>query len=187
MEKVRPGGDGLERPLVIRRSPGIITALFPYWRPLICSGVRTRTVIVDTKGNFMKATGVVLALIAVLAAAGCATTKEPAAVSGEYLVERDGLWYEAASEEPFSGVMVEYWPGGEKKVEAELIDGRVHGRLTEWDEDGQLASQVEYRDGELHGEAVAWYENGQKLAEVEFIDGEEVSRREWDEEGNPIE
>jgi len=134
----------------------------------------------------MKSTGVVLMIVAVLAAAGCATTKEPTVVDGEYLVERDGLWYELDSEDPFTGVMAEYWPGGEKKVEAELVDGKVHGRLTEWYEDGQEASRAEYVDGELHGEAAAWYEDGQKMAEVEFIDGEEVSRREWDVEGNPI-
>ena len=127
-----------------------------------------------------------IGLLAVAMAAGCALTEDRTVVDGRYLVERDGLWYEIDSEEPFTGTMAEYWPGGEKKAEAELVDGRVHGRLTEWYEDGQEASRAEYRDGQLHGEAVAWYEDGQKMAEVEFIDGEEVGRREWDEEGNPI-
>jgi len=135
----------------------------------------------------MKISRAAIALLAVLAAAGCATTNEPMVVDGNYLVERDGLWYEVDSEGPYTGVMVEYWPGGEKKAEAELVGGRVHGRLTEWYEDGQEASRAEYRDGILHGEAAAWYEDGQKLAEVEFVDGEEVSRREWDAEGDPIE
>ncbi|MDP8236610.1 MAG: hypothetical protein P9M08_09515 [Candidatus Erginobacter occultus] len=134
----------------------------------------------------MRVMSVATVLLTILAAAGCATTKEPVVLTGEYLVERDGIWYEIDSEEPFTGMMAEYWPGGEKKVEAELVGGQVHGRLTEWYEDGQEASRAEYRDGQLYGEAVAWYEDGQKLAEVEFIDGEEVSRREWDEEGNPI-
>ncbi len=134
----------------------------------------------------MKIMRAAIALLAVLAAAGCATTNEPMVVDGNYLVERDGLWYELDSEEPYTGTMAVYWPGGEKKAEAELVDGKVHGRLTEWYPDGQEASRSEYRDGQLHGEAVAWYEDGRKLAEVEFIDGEEVARREWDEEGNPI-
>ena len=135
----------------------------------------------------MKATSAAIALLAVLAAAGCALTKKPAVVAGEYLVERDGLWYEIDSEEPFTGMMAEYWPGGEKKAEGELLDGKVNGKVTEWYEDGGMKSETGYRAGVLQGMATGWYENGRKQAEVEFADGEEVSRREWDEEGNPVE
>lgn len=127
-----------------------------------------------------------VAVLAMVLAAGCATTKGPAVVDGAMLVERDGLWYEIDSEAPFTGTMAEYWPGGEKKVEAELLDGKVNGKVTEWYENGQEASETEYRDGKLHGKATGWYENGQKRAEVEFNEGEETSRQEWDEAGNLI-
>lgn len=63
----------------------------------------------------------------------------------------------------------------------------MHGQVTEWYEDGGKASETEYRESELHGTAVGWDEEGRKLAEVEFSGGEEISRQEWDEEGNPVE
>ncbi len=134
----------------------------------------------------MKMLNIAIVLLMVLVAAGCATTREPVVLTGENLVERDGLWYQVQAEKPFTGMMAEYWPGGEKKVEAELVDGQVSGRLSEWHEDGRKSSQTEYREGKLHGKAISWYDNGQKQAEVEFQEGEEISRREWDEEGNPI-
>jgi antitoxin component YwqK of YwqJK toxin-antitoxin module len=134
----------------------------------------------------MKVLSVAMALAAVLVSAGCASTKDPGVLDGDMLVERDGLWYEIDSEEPFTGKTAEYWPGGEKMMEGELVDGRVDGKVTEWYEEGEKKSETEYRGGELHGKAVGWYENGQKQAEVEFSDGEEVGRQEWDEDGNPI-
>ncbi len=134
----------------------------------------------------MRVLGAAVILAVILAAAGCAATKGPGVVAGDRLVERDGLWYETGSSEPFTGTMVEYWPGGGKKAEIELVGGRVHGKMTEWYEDGGKASETEYHEGELHGTAVGWDEEGRKLAEVEFSGGEEVGRREWDEEGNPV-
>ena len=134
----------------------------------------------------MKVLNIAIAVLTVLAVAGCATTKEPVVLTGEGLVERDGLWYEVGAKEPFTGMMSEYWPGGEKKVEAELVGGQMHGWLKEWYEDGQKVSQADYQEGKLHGKAIGWYDNGQKQAEVEFQEGEEINRQEWDEEGNSI-
>lgn len=132
----------------------------------------------------MKVLNTAAVMAVILAVSGCALTKGPGVLEGDRLVERDGLWYEVDAGEPFTGTMVEYWPGGGKQAEAELVGGRVHGKVTEWYEDGRKASETEYREGELHGKAVGWDENGQKQAVVEFSAGEEVGRQEWDEEGN---
>ncbi len=151
----------------------------------VCFGRRVRME-APKREKMTKVMSVALAMMTLLAAGGCALIKEPV-VDGGMLVERDGLWYELDSEKPFTGMMAEYWPGGEKKAEGELLDGQVNGKVIEWYEGGGMKSQTEYRGGELQGTAIGWYENGRKQAEVEFVDGEEVSRREWDEEGNPIE
>jgi hypothetical protein len=110
----------------------------------------------------MKVMSVATALLTILAAAGCATTKEPVVLTGEYLVERDGIWYEIDSEEPFTGMMAEYWPGGEKKVEVELVGGKVHGRLTD---DHRAPLSLRRPDGEEPGNPLPAAFAGRKVVQ----------------------
>lgn len=109
----------------------------------------------------MKALNVAMAmtLAVVFAVAGYG---EQRVVKKNRLVLRGYLYYEITSEEPFTGIAVSYWPNGQKKTE------------------------YEYRDGKNHGKDIAWYENGQKMWEKEYCVGHLVSRKRWDEYGNPV-
>jgi len=79
------------------------------------------------------------------------------------LLTKDGLKYERDTNELFSGLVAAYWENGHK-----------------WHE-------KEYRAGKLHGKAFTWYgENGQRQSEIEYRDGVEISRIEWDTNGNLI-
>ena len=60
------------------------------------------------------------------------------------------------------------------------------GTWTFWHSNGQIKKQGEFRDGKKEGKWKAWYANGQKAEEAEYWDDAEVSRIEWDTNGNPI-
>ena len=126
------------------------------------------------------------------------------------LVERDGLMYEGDSETPFTGVVVEkhengqksleqpfkdgkeegpytFWhANGQKSAEGTFKDGKPEGPGTGWHENGQKKVEATYKDGELEGLVTWWHANGQKAKELTFKDGTDVSKTEWDEEGNEI-
>lgn len=95
-----------------------------------------------------------------LAVAGCG---EPKVVESNQLLDRDGLKYELDSGKPFTGVAMEHWPNGQKKV------------------------RVKYREGRLQGKLEGWYQNGQKMIEGEYRDGVTIRYQEWDREGNRTE
>ena len=76
------------------------------------------------------------------------------------LVERDGLWYEVNSDEPFTGG---WFSSGDERAEGEFLAGKKHGKWTEWDEFGGTKRETEYRSGE------------------------KISEKQWDDAGNLIE
>ena len=101
-------------------------------------------------------------------------------------VERGGLRYEVNSETPFTGVAVDKYENGQKKVEGTWKDGKEDGLRTRWHKNGKKALELTYKDGKKVGLATAWYENGQKAAEKTHKDGKVVSETKWDEEGNAL-
>ena len=84
------------------------------------------------------------------------------AVDFSKLIERDGLMYEGDSETPFTGVAVDEWRRGKKWFNSP------------------------YKDGKPEGLTTVWHPNGEKASELTYKDGKEVSKTEWDEEGNEI-
>jgi antitoxin component YwqK of YwqJK toxin-antitoxin module len=82
------------------------------------------------------------------------------------LVNRDDLWYEANSDEPFTGREVWYWPNGNTKDEMLWRDGMPHGKSTTWYENGQKIFEGEYRNGTPYGIWTKWNEDGEKISET---------------------
>ena len=102
-------------------------------------------------------------------------------------VERGGLRYEVNSETPFTGVAVDKYENGQKKVEGTWKDGKEEGLMTRWHENGQKEAEGTFKDGKRKGLVTSWYENGQKKHEVTWKDGKKLSGTYWDEEGNEVE
>ena len=123
-----------------------------------------------------------VALVTCGAAAECRAQR---LVGWDDLVMRDGLWYEADSEIPFTGVAVEYRPGGQKAAEIEIRYGIVEGKAVTWHENGRKQSEGELRNGREHGEWTFWHENGEVEAEIEYENGNVISGEVWDERGYP--
>ena len=118
----------------------------------------------------MKTWSTVLCAAALLG--GCSGKKDPEVDAPKVVVEapkvvvdydqlerRDGLRY--FEEKPFTGVTVRKYPNGQKKEEGT------------------------FKDGKLHGLETGWYSNGQKSWETTYEDGQLISRKDWDEDGNP--
>ena len=103
-----------------------------------------------------------LGLLLVMGMVGCGGAAPDWVSEDGKWVERDGLIYEANSETPFTGVRVDKYENGQKKLEGTLKDGKREGLAT------------------------SWHENGKKKAEATFMDGKVVSETKWDEEGNEI-
>jgi D-serine dehydratase len=93
---------------------------------------------------------VVYIVLSFLLLTGCTGLKE---VKVEkvvtHLQNRHGIKYEPSTEVGFTGVYVEEYINGQKKVEKHYKDGEEDGLWTEWDEDGNIISTKTYKNGTL--------------------------------------
>ena len=55
------------------------------------------------------------------------------------------------TETPKKGLHTEYFKNGQKKIEKNYKDGRLHGKWTEWYENGQKKKDGNYTDGITDG------------------------------------
>ena len=83
------------------------------------------------------------------------------------------------------GLYTKWYKNGQKKYEVTWKDGEEDGLQTTWYENGQMRSEVNYKDGKEDGLVTQWYENGQKKSKVTYKDGEQISKKEWNEDGSP--
>ncbi len=105
--------------------------------------------------------------------------------------KRKGLLYKVNSDKLFTGRIVKYFSGNQKKeivVEIEVKNGKKHGKYISWNENGQKSSEGDYVDGKLHGKDLYWSENGQKLGERNYKDGKINGKiKIWNEKGELFE
>lgn len=101
-------------------------------------------------------------------------------------LEMDEDLYYSYRDEPFTGVMTEYYPNGTLAAEIEYKGGKPDGWGRAWYDDGTPKSENFVRDRRVAGVARAWHPNGVVSEERRFRDGELVEVNEWDEAGNLI-
>ncbi len=96
-----------------------------------------------------------------------------AAVSSDQLKEKRGLYYEnkSRSKAPYTGLMRDFHPNGQKKLEGRYLNGKQQGAWASWHENGQKAVEVSFAEGTQVGRRTTWYNNGQKKHEANWIDG----------------
>ncbi|SVE53448.1 uncharacterized protein METZ01_LOCUS506302, partial [marine metagenome] len=58
------------------------------------------------------------------------------------------------------GTATEWYEAGNKKIEANFIDGKPDGLATEWYESGNKKIEAHFIDGKPDGLATEWYESG---------------------------
>jgi len=134
----------------------------------------------------MKTARILLVLIVIFSLASLSLSENAKKiVDRSHMIKRDGLLYEVGSDTPFTGTVVKYWPSGQKKLDAEYLDGDGHGKFIWWHANGKKWIEGDSKNGKLQGKVIWWRDNGQKKGEFEYHDGEKKNIQYWDEDGNP--
>jgi antitoxin component YwqK of YwqJK toxin-antitoxin module len=89
---------------------------------------------------------------------------------------REGVLFERESSNPFTGLLVEFYPDGNRKVAIEIEGGRPHGLSRGWYRNEQLEVQEHFVQGVAHGPRTRWFENGRKRSEARIENGQIVGR-----------
>ena len=82
------------------------------------------------------------------------------------------------------GLLTSWYENGQKAYEVNYKDGKWDGLFTAWYENGEKEVEANYKDGIEDGLWISWYKNGQKKGEGTYKDGEEISKKEWNEDGS---
>lgn len=110
--------------------------------------------------------------IPILAFASLAGCEQERVIDLDQLQDRNGMFYEVNATEGFTGTVVAgRYENGQKKGEATLLDGKLHGVATDFYDNGQKRDEGNFVNGELHGVHTEWFKNGQKRSETTFING----------------
>ncbi|MHC1762729.1 MAG: toxin-antitoxin system YwqK family antitoxin [Verrucomicrobiia bacterium] len=100
------------------------------------------------------------------------------------LTLRAGRLCYGQSQKPFSGVMVDRYPGGQTKLRAPVAQGLPEGLSIGWHTNGQQQFAEFFRKGVSDGWRIQWYANGTKMSETRIANGKlNGAFRKWDEQG----
>ena len=58
--------------------------------------------------------------------------------------------------------------GGEKRAEANFVNGKLEGLFTEWHRNGEKAEEGRYQNDKREGAFTTWYDNGNKESLEEY-------------------
>ncbi len=109
----------------------------------------------------------------------------PRELAKSALILRDGRLYADAESTPYTGVLFESFPGGKRKVNIEIKEGKVNGRSVGYFENSQIEVEEFFTKGISHGLRTRWYENGNKKSEEHIEDGKLNGHHiEWHQNGN---
>jgi antitoxin component YwqK of YwqJK toxin-antitoxin module len=108
----------------------------------------------------------------------------PAEIPLGRLTLKDGKLYRPSEKTPFTGFVIEYYPGHVIKSRAQVTDGKLHGLSEGWHTNGLLQVQEHFVQGVSHGERTKWHPNGKKQSTASIIDGKiDGTFRRWNEDG----
>ena len=126
-------------------------------------------------------------LVAVALLTGLGSTQSVAAessISSDQLEQRrEMLFYQIDSDTPFTGLIVEDFSDGQRKLVVNVVRG-IPQRMTEWHENGQKAREASLdSNGNPNGLATEWYESGQVKSRGTLVNGRIREQETWDESG----
>ncbi len=95
---------------------------------------------------------------------------------------RDGLL--VYNEEPFTGKVCSYFPGGGKHTETSFLNGLKEGEWKVYYANGNLEKKGILSDGKDNGEYLEYYENGELKYEYHYESGQKIGVwKSWYENG----
>ena len=114
-----------------------------------------------------------------------------------------GLFFQPNTVAPWTGLAFEDHPNGNRQMEVQIKDGKIHGKVKEWERNGKKVYQAEYefgnqvgveeqwyadgfnklyityQNGLPHGTCTEWHQTGGKKSVGEFVNGEEEGEHNW--------
>ena len=96
-----------------------------------------------------------------------------------------GSWYQTGHTNPFTGVLLEFYPGGRPMSRSVVSNGLLNGLSEGWFTNRQMQVREYYRDNVADGVRTRWYPNGHKLSEATIVHGKiEGIFRHWHQDGS---
>ncbi len=87
------------------------------------------------------------------------------------LVQTNGRWYRNGETNPFTGWMVDYYPGGAQLSHCQISNGLLNGVSETWYTNGRMQVREHFKDGISHGLREKWHENGPRLSQAMIVEG----------------
>ncbi len=84
---------------------------------------------------------------------------------------REKRLYRAGEAQPFTGIMVEHYPGGAVQSRSVVSNGVLHGFSRGWYTNGQMQVEEIFLNGVSDGTRVKWHANGRKESEASIAQG----------------
>ena len=101
------------------------------------------------------------------------------------LLRSHDLWFPNGSTNPFTGILVDFYPGGGRMSRSAVSNGQLEGLSEGWFTNGQQQVRENYRTNVADGLRTRWYPDGQKMSECTIVSGQiqGVFRR-WHQDGS---
>ncbi len=82
-----------------------------------------------------------------------------------------GLYFQPNTIDPWTGTAFEIFPNGNRQMEIHIKDGKLNGKVKEWDRGGKKVFETEYENGIQVGKEQQWYSDGFQKLLVEYSNG----------------
>ena len=97
---------------------------------------------------------------------------------------RPSGWFRTGQTNPFTGILLDYYRGGQLMSRSVVSNGLLNGMSEGWHTNGQLQVRETYRANLSDGIRTRWYANGNKLSEAAVVHGQMTGiYRRWYEDG----
>jgi len=114
-----------------------------------------------------------------------------------------GLFFQPNTVDPYTGLAFLDYPNGDKQMEAPIKNGKIDGKVKEWERNGKKVYEAEfadgvqigkeeqwysdgfnkllvnYQNGKANGMCTEWHQTGGKKSLGEFVNGEENGEHNW--------
>jgi antitoxin component YwqK of YwqJK toxin-antitoxin module len=100
-------------------------------------------------------------------------------LDNDRLERREGLYYDARTDKPATGMVELRHANGQAYVRAYLDGGKKNGPETHWHPNGQMSSEMFYLQGRKHGRQQEWHVGGEKLSDVFYYQGRKEGLATW--------
>ena len=102
-----------------------------------------------------------------------------AVLSDATIVRDDQRLYRVNDGVPWTGKVVEFYPGGRKEFELRYQEGLREGLSNWWSDEGWIKHERTYSADKLHGSWIQYYKSGKPRQEQVYQHGQEIYRRGW--------